>query len=321
MEYHDYYKTLGVARDANEQEIKKAYRQLARQYHPDVNPGNKSAESRFKEINEAYQVLSDPEKRARYDQLGSAYHRWQSGGNSSGFDWTQWAQSASSGSWNSDASRQRRVRVEEFDGNSGGVFSDFFNSIFGNEAPPRGRTTTSTKPPIRGSDVEVTLTISLEEACTGTTREIKRGMRRLEAKIPPGAYEGLKIKLANQGEQGFAGGEHGDLYVIVSIEPHSIYELKNQYDLYVDVKVPLYTAVLGGSVRVPTLQAGEVKLKIFPGTQSGQRIRLTGKGMPKLKERGEQGDLYVRILVQVPNDLTDEERQLFEQLRDLRPES
>lgn len=316
MEYHDYYQTLGVAKDADDQEIKKAYRRLARQYHPDVNSGDRVAEARFKEINEAYQVLSDPEKRARYDQLGSAYNR--QGGGSGGFDWMEWAR-ASGGSWSNTESRQRRVRVEEFDGATG--YSDFFSTFFGGGAATGNRSrTSSTKPPIRGNDVELNVTISLEEAAQGTTREIRRGMSIKNAKIPAGAYDGLKIRLPHLGEQGFAGGENGDMYVVVSIEPHPIYELKNKHDLFVDVKIPLYTAVLGGSIRVNTLNAGEVKLKIFPGTQSGQRLRLSGKGLPKISEKGEYGDLYVRILIQVPADLTDEENALFERLRDLRPD-
>lgn len=309
MEYRDYYKILGVPRNASEKDIKKAYRQMARQYHPDMNPNDKSAEARFKEINEAYQVLSDPTKRARYDQLGASYQQWQNSGQGN-FDWTQWARS-SGGGWSSNP-RAKTTRVE-YDSGTGGIFSDFFNAIFGDTNPRRE---SAPKVPIRGNDVEVEVAISLEEAYQGTTRQIKRGNQQVTVNIPRGARDGLRVRFSKQGDRGFSGGEPGDLYVVVKIEESSTFE-RDGDDLLTEVKVPLYTAVLGGDIRLTTL-AGDIRLKIPPGTQSGQRIRLNNKGMPLLRDEEKSGDLYVRVLVQVPTDLSIEELELFEQLRDLR---
>lgn len=302
MEYRDYYRTLGVPRNATEKEIKRAYRDLARRYHPDLNPGDKDAENRFKEINEAYEVLSDRDKRARYDQLGPNWQR------SVGFDWGRWASSGSS--------NRRSSRVQYDSEGSGSIFSDFFNAVFGDGG--RSSHTRSQKKPIRGRDVEVTVTISLEEAYRGTTRKISNGDRRHQftAHIPPGARDGTKVRFAAQGKSGFAGGEHGDLYIIVAVDEHPIFE-RDGDDLYMDLKVDLFTAVLGGEIRVPVLN-GDIMLRIPPGTQSGQRIRLQDKGMPYLRNPNQRGDLYVRPLIQIPTELKEPEIELFERLRSLR---
>ncbi len=302
MEYRDYYRTLGVPRNATEKEIKQAYRELARRYHPDMNPGDKEAENRFKEINEAYEVLSDREKRARYDQIGPNWQR-----SNANFDWGRWASSNSGGN-------RRSSRVQYDSSGSGGIFSDFFNAVFGDGGRNQTR---SQKKPIRGRDVEVTVTISMEEAFRGTTRKISNGDGRHQftAHIPPGAHEGTKVRFASQGKSGFAGGEHGDLYVVVSINEHPIFE-RDGDDLYMDLKLDLFTAVLGGEVRVPVL-SGDIMLRIPPGTQSGQRIRLQNKGMPQLRNPKQRGDLYVRPLIQIPTELNDTEIRMFEQLRDI----
>lgn len=315
MEYRDYYQVLGISRTATEQEIKRAYRKLARQYHPDLNQGDKQAEVHFKELNEAYEVLSDPEKRSRYDQLGSSYQQWQHLGGTGNFDWSRWAANSASNA----SSRQRTSRVQYDTSGSGGIFSDFFNSIFG-DSGGRSRNETSTKKPIRGRDIEVEVSITLEEAYHGTTRQIDHGSRsnQFTANIPRGARDGTKVRFSSQGKSGFAGGERGDLYIVVSVQDHPIFE-RDGDDLYMDLKLNLYTPVLGGDVRIPTLK-GDVKLKIPPGTQSGQRIRLKNKGMPQLRNPERYGDLYVRPLIQIPSDLTDEEIDLFEQLRELRPD-
>lgn len=313
MEYQDYYKTLGVPRDASEQDIKKAYRKLARQYHPDLNPGDEAAANRFKKINEAYEVLSDPDKRQRYDSIGpNAFNQFE-GGN---FDWMHWAQTGGGGGGRSggDPRRSHNIRFE-YETPSGGPFSDFFTSVFGDMG--RGSSSTSHKRPIRGEDMELGVTITLEEAYHGTTRQITRGAQAFTAHIPQGAHTGTKVRFAGQGERGFAGGRRGDLYLMVAVEDHPIFE-RDGDNLVMDLKVPLYTAVLGGDVRVNTL-AGDVKLRVPAGTQTGQRIRLAGKGMPHLRNKGQYGDLYTRILVQIPTDLNDEELALFEQLRDIRP--
>jgi len=307
MEYLDYYAILGVDRNASDKDIRKAYRRLARQYHPDVNPGDKQAEEKFKEINEAYQVLSDPEKRQKYDQLGSSYQQWQrTGGQPGGFDWSSWTSGQPGG-----------FRVEYMDADAGDLFSEFFRSIFGEgmgqTRPERRR---ASKAEIRGQDLEATAQISLEDAYHGTTRTVQIGQRKIDFKIPPGAQTGTRIRLKGQGERGYAGGQPGDLYVIVEVLDHAVFRREGD-NLHMDLKVPLYTAVLGGSIQVPTLD-GEVTLRIQPGTQSGQSVRLKGKGMPRLRQPNTHGDLYVRVLIQVPTKLSDHEKALFEELRALR---
>lgn len=310
MDYLDYYQILGVDRNSSAQDIRKAYRRLARQYHPDVNPGDTSAEEKFKQINEAYEVLSDEEKRRKYDQLGQSYQQWQRmGGQPGGFNWSDWT------------SQPGGFRVEFTDADLGdsGAFSDFFRSIFGGGM---GQTQTgrrrASRQAIRGQDLELTAPITLEEAYHGTARMVQVGPRQLTVKIPPGAYEGARVRLRGQGDQGHAGGQSGDLDVIVQVLPHSTFRREGD-DLHFDLRVPLYTAVLGGEIQVPTLN-GPVNLRIQPGTQSGQSVRLRGKGMPHLKDRQDgAGDLYAHVLVQVPTQLSAEERKLFETLRGLRP--
>lgn len=287
----DYYKILGVSRSATAEEIKKAYRNLARRYHPDRNPNNKEAEARFKQINEAYEVLSDAEKRARYDQLGRHYHQWR-GGQS-----VNWSDIGGSGSFSGFGNE--------------GSFADFLSSIFGG-----GRARESYRQPIRGQDVEMPIELSLEEAYSGTERTITRGNRRRTVRIPPGTRDGMRVRVEGEGEAGFGGGPNGDLYLVVSIKPHPIFEWRDD-DLYTDLKLPLYTAILGGEATVPTL-SGEVKLRIPPGTQSGKLFRISGRGMPRAKQPGEYGNLYARVLIQVPTDLTGEELALFEKLAQLR---
>ena len=316
MEYKDYYQILGVGRDATEDEIKRAYRRLARKYHPDVNPGDKEAEERFKEINEAYEVLSDPEKRRKYDQLGAAWREWERmGGRPGDFDWSQWVSAAPGG---------QRVYVrygtaEDLEDLFGGSspFSDFFTQIFGGLGGAPGGFEFRTRPR-RGQDLEQEVEISLEEAYHGTTRLLQKDGRRLQVKIPPGAYTGLRIRMAGEGGPGAAGGQPGDLYLRVRVAPHPRFERRGD-DLYTTVPVDLYTAVLGGKVRVETL-AGPVMLTIPPGTQNGQTFRLRGKGMPKLRQKGQYGDLYARVEVRLPTRLTPRQRELFEELRRLSQE-
>ncbi len=301
MEYKDYYSILGVDRKATADEIRKAYRTLAVQYHPDKNPGDKKAEDRFKEINEAYEVLGDPEKRARYDQLGSSYQAWQqAGGRPGSFDWSQWMAGAPGG-----------VRVEvgelgDLDDLFGGGFSDFFSAIFGG-MPRQGYSPGARR---RGRDIEHPVSITLSEAYKGTTRTLRIDGRRLEVKIPPGARTGTRVRLPAKGEAGAAGA--GDLYLVVQVEPDARFERKGD-DLYVEVEVDLYTAVLGGEARVPT-PAGHVLLTIPPGSQPGQTFRLNGRGMPRLRDATSHGDLYVRLKVNLPRKLTARERELFEEL-------
>ena len=313
MEYKDYYKILGVKRNAEEKEIKKAYRKLARQHHPDVNPGNKAAEEHFKDINEAYEVLSDPEKRRKYDQLGSSWQQWQRrGGDTRGFDWSQWFSGAQPGGG--------RVRVEYADLGDlfgGGGFSDFFQTIFGGMgAPHTGWQGARQARPRRGQDYTQPVEITLEEASQGTTRMIQKDGRRLEVKIPPGARTGSKVRVAGEGSPGISGGTSGDLYLEVKVLPHSVFERRGD-DLNCDVPVSLYTAVLGGEAKVPT-PGGDVMLKIPAGTQGGRTFRLRGKGMPSLRHPQKRGDLYARLRVQVPQKLSKKEKELFRELASLR---
>jgi curved DNA-binding protein len=301
MEYKDYYKILGVGRNAEEKQIKKAYRKLARQYHPDVNPDDKTAEERFKDINEAYEVLSDPEKRRKYDQLGSNWQQWQRrGGDARGFDWSQWTSGAQPGGG---------VRVEYRDLGDLGDLSDFFQNIFGGMGAPQAG-------PRRGQDYTQPVEITLEEAFQGTTRMLQKDGRRLEVKIPPGVRTGSKVRVAGEGSSGVAGGTSGDLYLEVTVLPHPVFERQGD-DLNCEILVDLYTAVLGGEAKVPTL-GGDVLLNIPPETQGGRTFRLRGKGMPNLRDPKKRGDLYARLKVQVPQKLSKREKELFRELASLR---
>ncbi len=319
MEYQDYYKTLGVDKKASAAQIKKAYRKLAREHHPDMNPGDKKAEERFKQINEAYEALSDPERRRKYDQLGASYQQYQrTGGDPSGFDWSQWM-----------AGQRGGARVE-YSGNLddlfGGDFSDFFSSIFGGAKAGAGqaafrRTGTRGSPSaqsLRGRDYEQEVEITLEEAFAGTSRVLSKDGQRIEVKIPAGARTGSKVRLAGQGTSGI-GGPAGDLFLVVKVLPHAVFEREGD-DLRCELPTDLYTAVLGGEVVVHTL-GGDVKLKIPPETQSGRTIRLTGQGMPHLRDSTARGDLWVKVRVTIPQHLSEREQELFQELARLRARS
>ena len=309
MEYKDYYKTLGVGKSATADEIKKAYRKLARKHHPDVNPGDKKAEDRFKDINEAYEVLSDPGKRARYDQLGSSYQEWQQHGAPGGFDWGRWT-SASPGGTRTEYSGN----LDDPFGQGGlGDFSDFFNAIFGGAGAGGARRRAA---PRRGQDYTQPVEVTLEEAYAGTTRLLQIDNRRLEVKIPAGVKTGSRVRVRGEGGAGRAGGDQGDLYLKVDVLPHAVFERAGD-DLHCDVTVDLYTAVLGGSVSVPTLK-GSLTLKIPPETQNGRTFRLKGQGMPSLGSKDAYGDLLVKVQVKLPQDLSEKEKDLFKELAHLR---
>lgn len=303
MEYKDYYQILGVGRQASKDQIKKAYRKLALQYHPDRNPNNKEAENKFKEANEAYQVLSNPEKRAHYDRLGADYSRWQQTGGRGGFDWSQWA-----------TGQPGNVRVEysgdmeDLFGQMGG-FSDFFQQIFGGMGgfEPRDRRGRAARQPA----YEQPVTVSLEEAFHGGTRLMQLDGRRLEVKIPAGARTGTKIRMAGAGPA-TRGGQPSDIYLVIQVADDPRFAREGD-DLTTEVEVDVYTAVLGGETRVPTLD-GQVVLKIPAGTQPGQSIRLKGRGMPQLKNSKVRGNLFAKIKVRLPKNITSEQRRLFEEL-------
>lgn len=371
VKFRDYYKTLGVERTADEKAIRTAYRKLARKYHPDVNPGDKTAEEKFKEINEAYEVLSDPAKRKMYDRYGDEWQRYRDAGFTGDEpaggpridpnDFGAWFEQQTgrrrrpgNGTAGTGAGRTEDSFSWEWvqPGSSGGSgrFSDFFETLFGNFSS-RGATTDEPfdmtfTGPRRGEDVEVNVEVTLQEAYRGATRrfEVKRpeicttcngtGIARgatcptcdgegrvmrtkaIEVKIPAGVATGSRIRVAGQGGASPNGGEPGDAYLKVTVKPDPRFE-RNGDDLRTDIEVPLYTAILGGEVLVPTLD-GQVVLTIPPESQPGRVFRLRGKGMPKLKKPGEYGDLYARVKVRLPTNLTETERKLFEQLRDLR---
>lgn len=308
MDYKDYYDILGVAKDASQEEIRRAYRKLARQYHPDVNPEDTSAGEKFKEINEAYQVLSDPEKRKKYDALGADWHRYQqAGGSAEGFDWSRWQTRGAPG-----GVEFRWGTTEDFEDLFGeeSPFSDFFNQIFGGRAAG-ARVDTGVRRH-RGRDLTTSVEITLEEAYHGTKRLITRDGQRIEAKIPPGVRDGQRVRLRGQGEPGTGGGTAGDLYLEVSIAPHETWRRVGD-DLYTEVPVDIFTAIVGGEVPVPT-PSGTVILTIPPRTQGGWKFRLHDKGMPRLNNPDRHGDLYAEVRLTIPDDLTEEELETFERL-------
>lgn len=319
MKYKDYYNTLGVSRDASERDIKQAFRRLARRWHPDVNPDDKEAEEKFKEINEAYEVLGDPDKRAKYDRLGQSWKQWQRGGGDPGrYDWSQWFTGMPGGArvkWRGDLS-------DLLGGSGAGAFSDFFNALFGEMGGSRVRTAEDVfgrAPGARGyrgssgsEDAEANVTISLEEALNGTSRVLEKGGRRIRVTIPPGVTTGSKVRVAGQGHPRAGGGPTGDLYLKVTVSPHAVFEREGD-DLRCNVNVDLYTAVLGGQVRVPTLN-GDVSLRVPPGTQGGQTFRLRGRGMPNSRDPSRRGNLLATVEVQIPENLSARERELFDEL-------
>ena len=301
----DYYTVLGVPRTATEKDIKSAYRKLARKHHPDVNPGDKKSESLFKEIGEAYSVLSDADKRKKYD-------RW-------GHDWEKIEQAQAAGA--NYRGRTSTSRTGSAGNGVGGVTFDsedlggLFDQLFGRAAGGRTRVRAT---PRKGADMEQQVEITLEEAFSGTQRtfsilDTRSGeTRTVEVKIPAGATEGLRVRVAGKGDPGLAGAPAGDLYLIVKIKPHVLFEREGD-DLQTKVPTPLYTAILGGEVMVPTPKGGQLALKIPAETPNAQRIRLAGQGMPRLNGTG-RGDLYAEITVQLPKNLSTREKDLFAEL-------
>ena len=311
VQFRDYYETLGVSKTASEDEIRSAFRKLARKYHPDVAKDKKTAEEKFKHINEAYEVLSDPEKRRKYDQLGE---NWNQPG---GFQPPQWGRGQPGGGFYRGSGENGGVEFE-FGGTG---FSDFFEAFFGGG---RGRSAfggfgqrgTMAE---RGSDVEADIMVTLEEALHGSTRQVslrRAGSKKTETyqvKIPRGVREGQRIRLAGQGEAGERGGKSGDLFLRVRLARHPDFSVEGS-DLVHEVKIAPWQTVLGDQIIVPTLE-GNARLKLPPGTQGGQRFRLRGRGLPGVS--GQRGDLYVVVQIAVPKKLSDSERKLWEQLAQL----
>ncbi|HEY7790356.1 MAG TPA: DnaJ C-terminal domain-containing protein [Vicinamibacterales bacterium] len=349
VEYKDYYKILGVAKDASDKEIKQAYRRLARKHHPDVNPGDPKSEDRFKEIGEAYAVLGDPEKRKKYDQFGPSLR-----------DGTFWRQGATPGSRTYQNANAGRVYTDvrdfarDFDaGGLGGGFSDFFQALFGQgfgrARGAEGATAGSNgaaqaqAAAARGGDIEQPIEVTLEEVASGGNRvfglqvpelcstchgtALVNGRlcttcngagtvtktRRIEVKIPPGVRDGSRIRIRGEGNPSANGGPKGDLYLVVTVQPHPTFDRKGN-DLYVEVPVPLTKAMLGGEIEVPTLKGSRLSMKVPAETQNARIFRLSGQGLPSL--RGEdKGDLYAKVRVILPANLTSRERELFQELK------
>ena len=300
MDYKDYYKILGVDRKASADEIKKAYRKLAMKYHPDRNPDDKQAEERFKEFNEAYQVLSDEEKRARYDQLGSSYSDWQRRGGPGNFNWGDWTTQQGQGS--------AQVNINDIFGE--GMFSDFFRSIFGGSGGDPFHSSMPRTQQRMASQYQQQISISLKEAYQGTSRQLQVGERVMEVKIPAGARTGTKVRMQGAGPAG-SDGQPSDIYLVIEVADDPAFEREGN-NLHSQVKVDVFTAILGGETRVDTL-SGKVVLTIPSGTQPEQVFRVAGRGMPQLRNPQVKGDLFVRIKVQIPRQLTSKQKKLLEE--------
>jgi curved DNA-binding protein len=297
MEFIDYYKILGLDKSATQDDIKKAYRKLARKHHPDLNPNDKEAHKKLQQINEANEVLSDPEKRKKYDQYGK--------------DW----QHAEQFEANRSAGRGQRYSSgpgEQFysEGFGDGDFSDFFESLFGG-----GRTSRGTKAKFRGEDYQASLTVSLDDAYTTHQQTFTINGKNIRITIPAGVESGQKIKLKGYGAPGINSGPAGDLYITFQVADHPVFKRVGN-DLYTTVELDLYTAVLGGEVTIDTLN-GKVKLKVPAETQNGNKVRLKGKGFPVYKQEGQFGDLYITYQVKIPTNLSEKQKALFTELSKL----
>jgi curved DNA-binding protein len=306
VQFRDYYQTLGVSKNATQEEIKSAFRKLARKYHPDTAKDKKSAEERFKEINEAYEVLSDPEKRKKYDAYGA---NWQQGG----FQ----PPPGGGGAYEGFPGGFKEGGVEFHFGGTG--FSDFFEQLFGGARRRGGRGFMGydfEEPPMHGQDVEADILVTLEEALHGSTRQIsfRRGAsgkaQTYTVRIPKGVREGQRVRLAGQGESGGGGGQAGDLYLRIKFEKHPYFNVSGS-DLYYDLEIPVWQAVLGGDAEIPTLD-GRAKLHVPPCAQNGQKFRLSGRGLPR--KGGERGDLYAVVLPILPRELSSHERELWKEI-------
>lgn len=298
MAFIDYYKILGIDKTATDADVKKAYRKLARKYHPDLNPNDKEAEQKFKEVNEANEVLSHPENRKKYDQYGE---NWQ---HSEEFEKQRQQQSRGGG---------QQGGFGGFEGFSGGGdFSDFFESMFGGRAAGgRGQARQS-----KGGDYNAELNLDLKDVYTTQKRELTINGKKIRLTIPAGVENGQVIKISGMGAEGHNGGPKGDLYLTFTIENKTKFKLEKQ-NLYSTVDLDLYTAVLGGEITVDTFD-GKVKLKVLPGTQNGTKVKLKGKGFPVYKKEGVFGDLYITYQIVIPSNLSEKEKELFEELAKLR---
>jgi curved DNA-binding protein len=310
MDYIDYYKTLGVAKNATADDIKKAFRKLARQHHPDLNPGNAEAVKRFQQVNEANEVLSDPEKRKKYDQYGKDWQHAEQfeaarkqqrsaggqrgGGNPFGGGGNPFGEGGTYTSYSGDG--------------DDGDFSEFFSSMFGN----RGGGSGGRQAKFKGQDYRAAVQINLSEAYTAHQQTFTVNGKNIRITVPAGIENGQEIKIAGHGAPGVNGGPNGDLHITFEIKNDTPYIRKGN-DLYLDQTLDLYKAVLGGEAIIDTL-SGKVKLKVAPETQNGTKVRLKGKGFPVYKKENAFGDLYITYQIQIPTQLTAKEKALFDQL-------
>ncbi|HYF04053.1 MAG TPA: J domain-containing protein [Patescibacteria group bacterium] len=312
MQFKDYYTTLGVTKSATADEIKKAFRKLAREFHPDKNPGNKDAEAKFKEVNEAYEVLGDPEKRKKYDQLGSRYRDYErTGGRADDFNWQEWAAQQGAGGSGFGGGG---FSSEQFGG-----MSDFFKNVFGGgggfgSGGFSGSARRGARPQ-KGADIQANAEISLEEAFKGTSRLVTVGDHKLEVKFKPGIADGQTLKISGKGAPGKNGGPAGDLLIGVTIEKNDVFERRGD-DLFADLPIDLYTAILGGAATIATFR-GKLKVTIPAEAQQGQMLKLKGQGMPHYGKESVHGDLYVRLQVQIPKNLSAQEKELFKELAEM----
>jgi curved DNA-binding protein len=293
MEYIDYYKILGVPKNATEKDIKKAYRKMARKYHPDINPNNPTAEQKFKEVNEANEVLSDPEKREKYDQYGKD---WQ---HAEEFEKARSQQSS------------RRSSNQQYAGDFGGQdFSDFFETMFGGRASSGFSGGRQVK--FRGQDFNAELKLQLRDVYASHKQTLTVNGKNIRITIPAGIENGQTIKISGHGGPGRNGGPNGDLFITFSIENSTPFK-RDGSNLYKNVELDLYTAVLGGDLMVDTFD-GKAKLKIKPETQNGTTVKLKGKGFPVYKKEGQFGDLFITYTVKTPTNLSHKEKELFKEL-------
>ncbi|MBI3399522.1 MAG: DnaJ domain-containing protein [Deltaproteobacteria bacterium] len=291
MAKKDYYEILGVGRNASEDEIKKAYRNLARKYHPDLHPGNKAMEAKFKEINEAYEILKDHKKREQYDRFGSSVFE------PPGFEGAR-TYTYPGGT----------INIEDLGFDIGGI-EDIFGDIFGSKARAK-------RGPLKGEDIEYALEISFDQAINDTEVRLTMNGEKITVKIPAGVKDGSRVRVAEKGKPGMFGGPQGDLYIVTHVKPHPYFRREND-DIYLDVPITITEAALGAKVHIPTID-GKALLAIPPGTQSGQKLRLKGKGVLHIKDKG-RGDQYVIIKIAVPKDLDQKSKNLLEEFQRLNP--
>ncbi|MHB8074834.1 DnaJ C-terminal domain-containing protein [Desulfosporosinus fructosivorans] len=324
MDFKDYYVALGVSPDADEKTIKKAYQKLAKKYHPDVNPGDKAAEAKFKDAMEAYQAISDPEKRRKYDELRQDYQQWKSRGGRGDYNWDRWQSNPGGGGGSQGHTMSQEDFAEMFGGSGraggfgGDGYSDFFSTLFGGGGgQSRGFSGGSNVRRARaGQDHEVDVQVTLEETYNGTTRLIRTGEKQIEAKIPKGVRTGSKVRLTGQGGPGISGGPGGNLYLNITVSPHARF-VRDGDDLRVKLPIDFYKAILGGEASILTF-GGEVSLKIPTLSQSGKKFRLKGKGLPNLENPLQYGDLFVELSIVLPENISTQELETLRGLADTR---